>query len=47
MQVQSVPIEGERVPTMIDDAQVNGVASWDEDQKIVENCQGWPSMTRH
>jgi hypothetical protein len=39
--------EGKQVFTIINSAQLDGVASWDENQKVIENCEGWPSMTRH
>jgi hypothetical protein len=41
-----VDVVGKEIATMIDDKE-NGVASWDEDWKIGENCKGWPPMTRH
>jgi hypothetical protein len=42
-----VSVEGKQVLTAIDYAKTDGVASWDENQKIVENCNGWPPMSRH
>ena len=42
-----VSVEGKQVVTTIDYARLDGVASWDENQKIIENCDGWPTMTRH
>jgi len=39
--------EGKQIFTIIDSARLDGVASWDENQKVIENCEGWPSMTRH
>jgi hypothetical protein len=42
-----VTTEGKQVFSIIDRVRLDGVASWDENQKIIENCDRWPSMTRH